>query len=208
MSFDPTPVVLEGHVVRLEPLDVSHAEELLRAIEIASDWQWMPRPAPADLASMTRWVELARTSATDGSSIPFAIIDRATNVACGSTRYLDIRRDDLGLEIGWTWVGRAWQRTAVNTECKRMLLGHAFDTLGAQRVQLKTDSRNERSQRAIERVGGVREGVLRRHMLRPDNSWRDSVLYSIVQEEWPEVRARLDEMLERRSAGTTHAEGS
>jgi RimJ/RimL family protein N-acetyltransferase len=197
MSFDPTPVVLEGRVVRLEPLDQSHAGDLLRAIEIASDWQWMPRPAPADLAAMTQWVEDARTCAADGSAIPFAIIDRSTDTACGSTRFLDIRRGDLGLEIGWTWVGRAWQRTAVNTDCKRTLLGHAFDTLGAQRVQLKTDSRNERSQQAIERIGGVREGILRRHMLRPDGTWRDSVMYSVVRDEWPHARGRLDEMLDR-----------
>jgi RimJ/RimL family protein N-acetyltransferase len=141
------------------------------------------------------WIQEAMAIAASGTQIPFAIIHRAGGRAIGSTRYLDIRREHRGLEIGWTWVGTAHQRTSVNTECKYLLLRHAFEELGAVRVQLKTDLRNERSQRAIERIGAVREGVLRKHMALWDGFIRDTVYYSILDSEWPDVRRRLEELL-------------
>jgi RimJ/RimL family protein N-acetyltransferase len=117
----------------------------------------------------------------------------------GATRYLNIVPQDRGLEIGGTWYGPEFQRTVVNTECKYLLLSHAFERLGCIRVQLKTDLRNERSQRAIERIGAVKEGVLRNHMILPDGRIRHSVFYSILDTEWPEVKNRLEGMLERHS---------
>ena len=136
-----------------------------------------------------------------GREVAFAIVATPSGKAVGSTRFLDILRPHRALEIGWTWIGAPWQRTAINTECKLLLLGHAFDTLGAHRVTLKTDARNERSQRAIERIGGVREGVLRRHRVCWDGFVRDTVYYGILDHEWPQVRMRLLEMLAARGAG-------
>ena len=127
----------------------------------------------------------------------FAIVEAASGRAVGSTRFLDILRAHRALEIGWTWVGASFQRTAINTECKLLLLGHAFDGHGAHRVTLKTDARNLRSQRAIERIGGVREGVLRRHRVCWDESVRDTVYYGIVDHEWPQVKARLEAKIRR-----------
>jgi RimJ/RimL family protein N-acetyltransferase len=130
-----------------------------------------------------------------GREVAFAIVSSASGTAVGSTRYLDIQRAHRALEIGWTWIGPPWQRTAINTECKLLLLGHAFDNLGAHRVTLKTDARNVRSQRAIERIGAVREGVLHRHRVCWDGFVRDTVYYGIVDGEWPQVKTRLEGML-------------
>jgi RimJ/RimL family protein N-acetyltransferase len=130
--------------------------------------------------------------------VAFAIVSAASGAAVGSTRFLNIERPHRALEIGWTWIGPAWQRSAINTECKLLLLGHAFEQLGAHRVTLKTDARNLRSQRAIERVGGVREGVLRRHRVCWDGFVRDSVYYGIIDGEWPQVKSRLEAMSARR----------
>jgi RimJ/RimL family protein N-acetyltransferase len=129
--------------------------------------------------------------------LPFVAVHLASGRVAGATRYLNIIPKDRGLEIGGTWYGPEFQRTAVNTECKYLLLQHAFETLGAIRVQLKTDSRNIRSQKAIERIGGVKEGVLRNHMILPDGVIRHSVFYSILDLEWEEVKKRLEEMLSK-----------
>jgi RimJ/RimL family protein N-acetyltransferase len=134
--------------------------------------------------------ELLRRQA-QGSDVPFAVISLPSGRAVGCTRYMDIQPQDLALEIGGTWYGKSYQRTAVNTEAKYLLLRHAFETAGAHRVQFKTDEHNLRSQTAIVRLGAVREGVLREHMLRPDGSFRSSVYYSILAAEWPAVKARL-----------------
>lgn len=134
---------------------------------------------------------MIREAAREDGSIAFAIVPVATGAAAGSTRYLDIDRSHRTLEIGWTWIGPAWQRTAVNTECKLLLLAHAFDDLGAHRVTLKTDGRNERSQRAIERIGATREGVLRRHRVCWDGYVRDTVYFGVTDLDWPRVREGL-----------------
>jgi N-acetyltransferase len=190
--MEPRPVVLEGEFVRLEPLRLDHAADLLAAGRDEEIWRYLPRAAPKRLEDVHAMIEEALERARDGSEVPFAIVLRSSGRAVGSTRYIDIRRAHRGLEIGWTWIGREWQRTAVNSECKRVLLAHAFETLGALRVQLKTDARNLRSQRAIERLGAVREGVLRSHMVLYDGFVRDSVMYSMVAEEWPRTKARLE----------------
>ena len=139
--------------------------------------------------------ELERRDA--GDQLPFVLVDPTSGRLVGSTRFLEIRREHRGLEIGWTWIAPKVQRTGANTAAKRVLLRHAFVDLGALRVQFKTDRRNERSQRAIERIGGVREGVLRNHYVLSDGYVRDSVYYSITAEEWPGVDARLGRLLTR-----------
>ena len=182
--FDPRPVVLEGVHVRLEPLGPEHAADLLAAGGDDETWLYMPRPALKTLEEALDMVREAVIAARAGTEVPFAIVDRASGRAAGSTRFLDLQREHRGLEIGWTWLGPAWRRTAVNTECKQLLLRHAFEDLGAYRVTLKTDARNIRSQRSIERIGGVREGVLRRHRVCWDGFVRDTVYYGILDSEW------------------------
>ena len=149
---------------------------------------------------MRAWIGDMLARQARGTDLPFAVVHLESGRAIGATRYMDIQPANRGLEIGGTWYGRAFQRTAVNTEAKYLLLGHAFEHLGCIRVQLKTDRRNERSQRAIERIGAVREGVLRHNLIMPDGYRRDSVYFSILAEEWPGVKARLEEMLGRTAA--------
>ncbi len=164
--FDPKPVTLEGSHVRLEPLLRRYAEDLFEVGQDETIWPYMSRPPLKSVEDTRAWIDQALEVAATDTQIPFAIIERASGKAIGSTRYMDIRRNDRGLlEIGWTWIGAAFQRTAMNTECKYLLLRHAFEDLGAVRVQLKTDLRNARSQRATERLGAVHEGVLRKHMV-------------------------------------------
>ncbi|MFC0864253.1 GNAT family N-acetyltransferase [Sphaerimonospora cavernae] len=185
----PEPVVLEGRVVRLTPLTLDHAPDLFTALGGDEEvWRWRPAPAPASEEGMRRHVAalLARPATTQ-----FAVVFKETGRAVGSTGYWDVSGFDESVEIGSTWYGRAYWRSAVNTECKILLLDHAFGTLGLTRVLFKTDILNLRSQAAIERIGGVREGVLRRQYRRPDGTWRDSPCYSILDDEWPPHRARL-----------------
>jgi RimJ/RimL family protein N-acetyltransferase len=188
------PVTLEGRRVRLEPLEERHARELFEAGRDAEIWRTMPRGPLVSIDDARAMIREALEAARDGLQAPFAIVDRVSGRAIGSTRYLRIRRAHRGLEIGWTWLALAHQRTAANTECKKLLLEHAFERLGALRVQLKTDARNVRSQRAIERIGAVREGVLRSHMVMPDGFVRDTVMYSVTAAEWPGVKVRLEEL--------------
>ena len=141
---------------------------------------------------MRAWVRDMLARQAKGTDLAFAVVHQETGRAIGASRYLDIQPANRAVEIGGSWYGRDYQRTAVNTESKYLLLGHAFDDLGCIRVQLKTDRRNERSQRAIERLGAVREGLLRHSMIMPDGHVRDSVYYSILAEEWPGVKARLE----------------
>lgn len=197
LTFHPIPIVLKGRFARLEPLAAAHAGGLYDAGRDPDIWRYMPNVVCSSLENVQTWIDDALARAAGGGEIPFAIIDLASGRAVGSTRYLDIRREHRGLEIGWTWLSRDAQRTAINTECKYLLLCHAFDTLGAIRVQLKTDSRNIKSQKAIERIGGLREGVLRQHMICWDGALRDSVYYSITDREWPAVKANLENRLRR-----------
>jgi RimJ/RimL family protein N-acetyltransferase len=154
----------------------------------------MPRSCFVDLADTRQWIEEALGS--DGQ-LPFAIVETAKGKVVGSTRYLNIRSEHRSVEIGWTWLGQEWQRTGVNTRVKLLLLSHAFERLGCVRVEFKTDSRNSRSQQALERIGATQEGVLRNHMIVQGNYLRDSVYFSVTSEEWPEVKARLLALSER-----------
>ena len=148
----------------------------------------MPRPCFIDMADTRQWIDEALAAP---SQLPFAIVETGKNRVIGSTRYLNIRREHRSLEIGWTWLGEEWQRTGINTEMKLLLLTHAFDQLGCVRVEFKTDARNLRSQRALERIGAQREGVMRNHMIVQGNFVRDSVYFSVIDSDWPQVRERL-----------------
>ena len=184
------PVVLEGHAVRLEPLTVRHADGLSAIADRDEIWQFMST-APRKPEELQRWIDDALKDQAAGTALPFAIVDRNENRVVGSTRYLAIAARDRGLEIGWTWHSPSVWRTAINTECKLLLLRHAFETLGCLRVQFKTDARNERSRRAIERVGASFEGILRNHMIVRAGVVRDSAYYSVIDTEWPDVKAGL-----------------
>jgi RimJ/RimL family protein N-acetyltransferase len=199
--MDPRPITLTGRVVRLEPLTPGHAPDLFAALEAdRSVWRWRTFPAPDTLDDMRRRIDESLEAQARGDVVAFAQVELATGWAVGSTTYMSISRKDRGLEIGNTWLGKPWQRTGINTEAKYLLLGHAFEVLGAVRVQLKTDGRNLQSQAAIERLGAVREGVLRKHMLLYDGVLRDTVLYSIVDDEWPAVKAGLEAKLAAHAA--------
>ena len=193
--MDVRPVTLTGMVVRLEPLGQGHADGLYAVARDSRIWRYLPYDPSGSLEDMRMWIAAALRERASGTQLPFAIIERATDQPVGSTRYTNISPRDHGLEIGGTWLATRVQRTALNTECKYLLLRHAFEELGAVRVQLKTDVRNDISQRAIERLGAVREGVLRKHMLVQNGYIRDSVMYSIVDSEWPAVKARLEGFL-------------
>ncbi|MFF0312633.1 GNAT family N-acetyltransferase [Streptosporangium sp. NPDC004379] len=184
----PDPLVLDGPAVRLEPLTAGHVPDLFVAGGGDEEvWRWQ-HPTPhgeGELAMM------AQRLIDDPGYVPFAVIRRRTGSPVGWTCYADVPGFDSSIEIGWTWYGRAVWRTEVNTACKILLIDHAFDHLGVNRVMLKTDILNTRSQAAIRRIGGVHEGVLRRHRLRPDGTWRDTAYFGILDEEWPAHRARL-----------------
>lgn len=187
-----TPIILAGHYVRLEPLTEAHVPGLAE-IGVGQDfWHFMLYGDMQTEADMRHWVLDILSRKGD---LPFVAVHLASGRLAGATRYLNVSPKDRGLEIGGTWYGPDFQRTAVNTEAKYLLLKHAFETLGAIRVQLKTDARNTRSQKAIERIGGVKEGVLRNHMILPDGTIRDSVYYSILDSEWEEVKSRLEGIL-------------
>jgi RimJ/RimL family protein N-acetyltransferase len=191
------PVILQGKHVRLEPMTEAHIPGLAE-IGVGQDfWDFMLYGNMNTEADMANWVREILSRAEKGTDLPFVVVHLASGRVAGATRYLNIMPHDRGLEIGGTWYGTEFQRTAVNTECKYLLLKHAFETLGCIRAQLKTDSRNERSQRAIERIGAVKEGLLRNHMILPDGRYRHSVYYSIIDAEWPEAKARLEKMLSR-----------
>ena len=172
-QFKFRDVVLQGKFARLEPLQPAHAEGLFAAGATPEIWRFFTLPPIAKLADAEGFIASALANARGGKEWPYAIIDLASGKVAGSTRYLDLRAEHFGVEIGSTWLGLPYQRTAINTECKLMLLGHAFEVLGMQRVQLKTGTLNVKSQRAIERLGAVREGVLRSHMLLPPSPLRD-----------------------------------
>jgi len=194
------PVTLAGRWVRLEPLCDSHAPDLFAAGHSPDVWTYLFRYAFTSLDDTREWIASALREAESGAQSPFAIIHLESGRAVGSTRYMDISRADRRLEIGWTWLAQSMWRTPVNTECKYLLLRHAFETLDCLRVQLKTDLRNTRSQQAIERLGAVREGVFRKHMILSlkENFQRSSVMYSIIDTEWPAVKQGLEDKLKAR----------
>ncbi|MDO8862201.1 GNAT family protein [Haliea sp. E1-2-M8] len=179
---------LRGAHIRLEPLSRDHAQGLFNRGRHAPDWQYMPRSCFIDLADTRQWIDEALAA---GDQQPWAIVENGKNKIVGSTRYLNIRPEHRSLEIGWTWLGQEWQRTGVNTEAKALLLANAFERLHCLRVEFKVDARNLRSQRALERIGAIREGVLRKHMVVQRDFARDSVYFSVIDTEWEDVKRRL-----------------
>ncbi len=190
----PSSITLEGATVRLEPLRLDHIDALMPVALDPDLWQWTTVQV-ASREDLRRYIDVALRDRDAGHALPFAIVLKATGEVVGCTRYGNIAPVHRRVEIGWTWVARTWQRTAVNPEAKRLLLGYAFETLGCIRVELKTDARNLRSRRAIEKLGAVQEGLLRQHIVTETGRVRDTVYYSILADEWPAVRDTLDARL-------------
>jgi len=197
MAMKLGAVTLEGRLVRLEPLGQRHAEDLARSCAEPGTWQYFPMAPIASLEEMRAWIAQREADAARGEWLAFAIVEQASGRTVGSTSYIDIAAAHHRLEIGSTWLQAPVRRTGINTECKYLLLRHAFETLGANRVQLKTDARNVQSQRAIERIGATKEGVLRAQFVMIDGYLRDSVMYAVIEPEWPAVKARLEALLAR-----------
>ena len=189
------PVTLIGRIVRLEPLDDAHIPALAKFGLEEEIWRYMRYGKVETVEQLSDWVHELLDLQALGTDMPFAVISLASGNAIGCTRYLHIDPPNRSLEIGGTWYGLDYQRTQVNSECKYLLLKHAFEQLKCVRVWFKTDLRNQHSQRALERLGGVKEGVLRNHMILPDGYIRDSVVYSILPNEWPQVKTRLEAQL-------------
>lgn len=191
---------MEGRLVVVEPLSADHEEGLFAAASRDAEvWRYLLAfPEAAETPErFHRWMEEALAESAAGREGAFAIVDRATGVPIGSTRYLSLRPAWRGLEVGWTWLGRPWWRTGANVETKLLLLGHAFERLGCERVELKTDARNARSRTAMAALPAQFEGIFRHHMPLPDGGWRDSAWYSVIAPEWPSVREALTERLAR-----------
>jgi RimJ/RimL family protein N-acetyltransferase len=186
--------LLEGRHVRLEPLAKSHHAALCEVGLDPDLWELIPYRVTSP-EEMTAYIERALKDLAAGLSLPFATIDRASGRAVGSTRYMNIEPAHRRAEIGSTWIARPWQRTAINTEAKYLMLRYAFETLGCIRVELKTDALNRRSRNAIQRIGAMEEGIFRRHIITWSGRVRDSVYFSVVDREWPRVKASLEARL-------------
>ncbi|HLE16098.1 MAG TPA: GNAT family protein [Anaerolineales bacterium] len=182
-------------MIRLEPLSLTHAPDLTIAGRDESIWLYMLYGNIESEGDMRNWISDLLDRQSQGTDLPFAVIHLGSGRAIGATRYLDIRPQHRGLEVGGTWYSPEFQRTAVNTECKYLLLSHAFERLGCIRVQFKTDLRNLRSQRALKRIGAIKEGILRNHIVTPEGTIRDSVYFSILDSEWPAVKINLERKL-------------
>jgi N-acetyltransferase len=185
------PVVLEGRRIRLEPLAREHLDGLAEVAFDPAIWQWTTARV-TDRERLAEWIDAALANAAAGTEQPFATIDRASGRPIGSTRFLSIVPEHRRLEIGWTWLGLAWQRTGANREAKLLQLTHAFESLGANRVEIKTDSLNEPARRALLGIGATFEGIFRNHMVMPGGRLRHSAYHSVIVDEWPAVRARLE----------------
>ena len=190
------PVTLEGSVARLEPLTLEHLPGLT-AIGLDADiWRWMPTAIQTP-GEMRGYIDRALAAREVGTEMPFATIEVASGRVVGGTRYMNIEPHHRRLEIGYTWLAPAWQRTAINTEAKLLMLTYAFNALGALRVEFKTDSLNEKSRTALLGIGAKEEGTMRNHMVTDSGRRRHSVYFSVIEEEWPQVRQNLDARLAR-----------
>ena len=189
--FLPKAVELSTDKVVLRPLLPEHLEAFYRAGNFPEIWRWMQPNPCASLATAAEWLRLSQERYRQGEHVPFAIFDKTSQALVGSTRYCHIDRDNRGLEIGFTFVTPAFQRTYVNTHAKYCLLAHAFEQLDAIRVQFKTHEKNQASRTAIARLGAVFEGIIRNQRILPDGSLRNSALFSITRDEWPGVKQQL-----------------
>lgn len=193
------PVSLTGRIVRLEPLQLEHVPALAEVALDPSLWQWT-LARPTSEADLRDWASATIANRDAGTELPFVTLDAATGRPIGSSRYMNIVLEHRRLEIGWTWLGLAFHRTGANREAKYLQLRHAFETLGANRVEFKTDARNERANPALLGIGATFEGTFRDHMVMSEGHLRSSNYYSVIRPEWPEVKARLEAALEARSA--------
>jgi N-acetyltransferase len=190
------PVTLTGRRVQLQPLDAQHLDDLAGVGLDPAIWTWTTA-RPADRDGLRTWLEAALVNAAAGTEVPFATIDLASGRAIGSTRFLSIVPEHRRLEIGWTWLGRAFQRSGANREAKLLQLTHALEVLHANRVEFKTDSRNEASRAALLGIGATFEGVFRNHTIMPAGPLRHSAYYSVIVEDWPAVKTSLERLLDR-----------
>jgi N-acetyltransferase len=199
MTIPLEPVTLEGRIVRLEPMSAAHLDGLA---EVAFDpdlWIWT-LARPTDRAGLEAWMSTALENARAGVELPFVTVDRVTGRPIGSSRYLNIVPEHRRLEIGWTWVAPDWQRRGANREAKLLMLEHAIERLRCHRVEFKTDSLNEKSRAALLGIGATFEGIFRNHMVMPEGRLRHSAYYSVIDSEWPEVKARLVDSIDRVAA--------
>tara|TARA_Y100000815_G_C13265645_1_gene471000 strand:+ start:335 stop:934 length:600 start_codon:yes stop_codon:yes gene_type:complete len=194
--FDPKPMMLQGNLVRLEPLTLDHAPGLLNIAQDESIWQFFAMDAPRVLDEAEQWIKGRLSDQEAGQRLPFAVISLADGEFAGSTGYSEINKTNRTIAIA-SWYGVKYQRTGVNTECKYMLLKYAFEEFGAFRVSLNVDVKNMRSRRAVERIGGVQEGLLRKQRIRKDGTHRDTVIYGFTDDDWPRVKERLEGFMER-----------
>jgi RimJ/RimL family protein N-acetyltransferase len=190
------PEVLEGRIVRLEPLSRDPLDGLAEVAFEPPLWAYT-LARPTDRAALEAWLQTALDNAEAGTELPFATIDQATNRPIGSSRYLNIVPEHRRFEIGWTWIATSSQRTGANREAKLLQLTHGFETLGANRIEFKTDSLNDKSRTALLGIGAQFEGIFRNHMVMPDGRLRHSAYYSVTREDWPAVKSRLIELLDR-----------
>jgi RimJ/RimL family protein N-acetyltransferase len=193
LTWSELPARMEGELVVVEPMTADHEEGLFRAGSDPEVWEYLPAfPCPCgDRDLFARWVAARLADMEEGTETAFTILDRSTGEPIGSTRYLCLRPEHRSLEVGWTWIGRSWWQTGANVETKLLVLGRAFDVLGLERVEFKTDARNARSRAALEALPARFEGIFRRHIALADGHWRDSAWYSVIAPEWPEVRENL-----------------
>jgi RimJ/RimL family protein N-acetyltransferase len=191
-----TPVTLTGRRIRLEPLEERHLADLGQVAADAAVFRWITN-LPMDGPALRAWFDTTRANADATDEVPFATIDLESGRAIGSTRYMTIAPEHRRLEIGWTWLGLVYQRSGSNREAKLLQLTHAFETLGAERVEFKTHARNVASRTALLGIGATFEGVLRHHTIMPDGSNRDSAFYGVIAPDWPAVKARLHDLLDR-----------
>lgn len=190
LSIPLEPVTLDGRLVRLEPMSRSHLDDLARVAMDPAIWRWTIA-RPTDRTTLEAWMSTAMTNAEAGAELPFVTMERVSGRAIGSSRYMSIAAEHLRLEIGWSWVAPAWQRSGANREAKLLMLTHAFESLGCNRVEFKTDSLNEPARAALLAIGGTFEGIFRNHMVMPEGRLRHSAWYSVTTGEWPAVKSRL-----------------
>lgn len=190
------PVSLTGHIVRLEPLQLEHVPALAEVALEPSLWQWT-LARPTNEGDLREWASATIANRELGTELPFVTLEAASGRPIGSSRYMNIVLEHRRLEVGWTWVAPPWQRTGANREAKLLMLTHAFETVGCRRVEFKTDSLNEPSRTALLGIGATFEGVFRNHMVMPGGRMRHSAYYSVIDEEWPAVKAGLEASLRR-----------
>ena len=191
MSIPLDPMTLSGRLVRLEPMSTTHLEGLTKVALDPEIWKWTIA-RPTDRAGLEAWMATAIANRETGIELPFVTVDLSTGAPIGSSRYLNIVPEHRRLEIGWTWVAPGWQRRGANREAKLLMIEHAIERLGCHRVEFKTDSRNEKSRAALLGIGATFEGIFRNHMVMPDGLLRHSAYYSVIDDEWPKVKAGLE----------------